>query len=322
MSESAFPSQVWTPPAPDRERSNAARFSVGVATGLIVLKLGVAVLTGSIAVVASALDSMLDLFASLVNWVVIRTAEAPPDREHPYGHGKAESLGGLVQSLVIGLSGLYVLLEAGNRLRTPVPVRYTVAGVAVMAVGMVASAWVVARLRRVARQTDSPALWADSMHYLTDVYTNGGALLALLVVRFTGSPLPDTVTGFAIAALVLWSAFQVLTQAVNGLMDRRLPDETVTRIRDLLLAHPDVIALHDLRARQSGADKFVQVHVEMNGRMSFEAAHNVAEALTNELEQLLQRASVIVHADPVELNERGEVVARPPSEPPAVVPQE
>lgn len=305
---------------PDRARSNVARLSVAVATVLIVVKVAVAIWTGSLAIIASCLDSVLDLFASVVNWIVIRTAETPPDKEHPYGHGKAEYLGGLLQGVVIGLSGLFVLGEAVRRVRSPTPLQHTEAGIAVMVVGMVASAWVVRRLRRGARATDSPALWADSVHYLTDVYTNGGALAALVVVKLTGNPLLDTIAGFAIAAFVLWSAFTVITFSVNGLMDHQLPEDTVATIRSAILAHTAVVGIHDLRARRSGADKFVQVHVEMDGRMSFEDAHNVSEELTVKIESLLHRTSVTVHADPVRLDAQGAVIARPENEPPAVVP--
>ncbi len=307
-------------PAPDRTRSTAARVSISVAAALIFVKLLVAVWTGSLTIVASCLDSILDLFASLVNWFLIRTAEAPPDKEHPYGHGKAEYLGGLVQGVVIGLSGLFVLGEAVRRFWTPVQVRHTGAGIGVMVLGLVASGWVVLRLRRAARDTDSPALLADSIHYLTDVYTNGGALLALVVVALTGNSFFDTLAGFSIAALVLWSAFTVTARSINGLMDYQLPDATIQRVRAAILEHPAVYGIHDLRARRAGADKFVQVHVEMDGRMTFEAAHNVAEELTLQIERLLAPASVTVHADPVELDEAGAVVARPENEPPAVVP--
>lgn len=320
MSDAVSAQRVTRPQEPDRRRSAAARVSITVAGALMLLKLVVAFWTGSLAIVASCLDSLLDLLASGVNWFVLRTAETPPDKEHPYGHGKAEYLGNLLQGVGIGLSGLFVLGEAVRRMWTPVQVRHTGAGIAVMMVGVGASAWVVMRLRRAARETDSPALYADSIHYLTDIYTNGGALVALAIVAWTRNPLLDTVAGFLIAGLVLWSAFTVLTQAVNGLMDHQLPDATVEWIRRTILDHPSVCGIHDLRARRAGADKFVQVHVEMDGRMSFEAAHTVAEDLTATIERKLHPASVTVHADPVEVDERGVVVARADSEPPAVVP--
>lgn len=319
MSQSApTPAATGAGPNAERARSNAARLSVGVAGTLLSLKLGVALWTGSLAIVASTLDSMLDLFASVVNWLVIRAAESPPDREHPYGHGKAEYLGGLFQGGVIGASGLFVLREAIGRLRTPVTVEHTSAGIVLMFVSLIATAWLVARLRAAARETESPALRADSVHYMTDIYANAGALLALLIVAFTGKQLADTLAGLGIAALVLWSAVDVIREAINGLMDSRMPDDAVAEIEQAIRRHPHVVGLHDLRTRRSGADKFVQVHVEMDGNMSFEAAHNVAEELTAKLERMLGRAAVTVHADPVEVDASGAIVNRPRLEPPAL----
>ena len=306
----------------NRARGRAAGLSISVALTLLGLKLITAVWTGSLVIISSCLDSLLDVFTSTVNWIVIRTAQAPPDKEHPFGHGKAEYLGGLFQGLVIGLSGLYVLGEAVQRFREPVEINHTGVAVGVMAVGSAVSAWLVYQLRAAARRTDSPALRADSAHYLTDVYTNAGALIALAFVAWTGNTMLDTVAGFAIAALVLWSAADVCREAVNGLMDHQLPDHVLRRIRDTLHAHPSVVGIHDLRARQSGADKFVQVHVEMDGAMSFDEAHAIAEELTARIEGFLQQAFVIVHADPVSIGPDGTIVERPASEPPAFLPHE
>ncbi len=201
-------------------------------------------------------------------------------------------------------------------MRSPRDISHTGLGVVMMAVGVASSVWLVSYLRKAARRTDSPALRADSVHYLTDVYTNAGALLALLMVGLSGSSLPDTVAAFLIAALVLYSGFDVLRESIAGLMDHKLPDDQIELINTTLREHPSVVGFHDLRARRSGADKFVQVHVEMDGSMSFDSAHAVAEDLTASLETVLGKAFVTVHADPVETDEEGAVVNRPESEPP------
>jgi len=304
-----------------RKRSRTATLSVAVATTLMLLKLVVAVWTGSIAIIASCLDSLLDMFASSVNWFAIRAAEEPPDEEHPYGHGKAEYLGGLFQGVIIGSSGLFVLGEAVSRLWQPHTVTHGEAAIAVMAFSIVASALLVYRLRAAARSLESPALRADSVHYLTDVYSNAGALAALALVVWTGSSLPDTIGGFIIAGIVLYSAFDVLRESIDGLMDRKLPPETLRAIRAVILEHPEVIGIHDLRARRAGPNKFVQVHVDMNESLSFPAAHRIAEEVTTRLEELLDTAFVIVHPDPVQVDASGRVIGRPSIEPPAAVPE-
>src|SRR3712207_6028546 len=237
-----------------RLKASAARLSVAAAAFLIVLKTATGYLTGSISVWASLLDSTMDIFASVINYFAVRAASRPPDDDHHYGHGKAESLAGLFQSFVITVSGVFLVREAVRRVITPHQTGLEWVGVGTMAVAAAVSVGLVARLRKVARETDSPALNADSVHYATDVFTNGAALVALMVVALTGWTLADPLFSIAISAFILWSAFDVARDAVHVLMDRRLGpevDETVAavveRFRD-----KGVIGFHDLRTRRSG----------------------------------------------------------------------
>src|SRR5215218_7619415 len=206
-----------------RLKSSAARLSVAAAAFLIALKTLTGVMTGSISVWASLLDSAMDIFASAINYFAVRAASVPPDEDHRYGHGKAESLAGLFQSFVIGVSGLVLLWEAVRRIITPHPTASEWLGVGTMAVACGVSIALVKRLRLVARQTDSPALNADAAHYATDVYTNGAALAALLLVAVTGWTLADPLISIVISAFILKSAFDVARDSVHVLMDRRLP---------------------------------------------------------------------------------------------------
>src|SRR5215210_2564851 len=187
-------------------KSSAARLSVAAAAFLIALKTLTGVMTGSISVWASLLDSTMDIFASAINYFAVRAASAPPDEDHRYGHGKAESLAGLFQSFVIFVSGLLLLFEAIRRIVTPHPTASEWLGVGTMAVACGVSYALVARLRRVARKTDSPALSADAVHYATDVYTNGAALCALLLVALTGCALADPLITPRLSAFILGSA--------------------------------------------------------------------------------------------------------------------
>jgi ferrous-iron efflux pump FieF len=283
-----------------RLKNSAARLSVLVAAFLIVLKTATGLFTGSISVWASLLDSAMDIFASTINFYAVRAAARPPDEDHLYGHGKAESLAGLFQAGVITVSGLFLIREAVRRIITPHAVELEWLGVGTMAVAGATSLALVARLRRVARKTDSPALTADAAHYATDVYTNGAALVALLVVAVTNWTLADPLISILISAFILWSAFRVARDSVDVLMDRRLPqevDETVAGV--VRRFHPEgVIGFHDLRTRRSGSVKFIELHLEVTRDQSFIGAHDLTERVINAIETEIPRSRVQIHCDP------------------------
>src|SRR5687768_4451222 len=230
-------------------KRSAARLSIMAAAFLIAIKTVTGWMTGSISVWASLLDSAMDIFASVINYFAVRAAAAPPDEDHRYGHGKAESLAGLFQSFVISASGVLLLTEAVRRLFTPRPTSSEWLGVGTMAVACAVSFALVARLRRVAKTTDSPALTADAVHYATDVYTNGAALVALLVVALTDWTPADPLISVAISGFILWSAFDVARDSVNVLMDRRLPRVIDAKVADVVARFrgEGVLGFHDLR---------------------------------------------------------------------------
>src|SRR5713226_3834291 len=205
----------------DREtamKSSAARLSIIVAVFLIALKASSGWLTGSLSVWASLLDSVLDLFASTLNFIAVRTASRPADDDHAYGHGKAESLTSLFQAIVIGASGMFIVWEAVQRIREPHPTRSEVIGIASIIVAITARVWLVRRLRRAARETDSPALSSDALHYMADIYINAGVLVALLLTGFTHWNLADPLISLAIAVYILKSAFGLAHESINVLM--------------------------------------------------------------------------------------------------------
>jgi ferrous-iron efflux pump FieF len=283
-----------------RLKNSAARLSVLVAAFLIALKTATGLLTGSISVWASLLDSAMDIFASTINFFAVRAASRPPDADHLYGHGKAESLAGLFQAGVITVSGLFLIREAVRRILTPHAVEMEGFGVATMAVAGATSLALVARLRRVARKTDSPALSADAAHYATDVYTNGAALAALLIVALTNRTLADPLISIFISAFILWSAFQVARDSVDVLMDRRLPPEVDEAVAEVVsrFRPQGVIGFHDLRTRRSGSVKFIELHLEVTSDQSFLGAHDLTERVISAIEAEIPRSRVQIHCDP------------------------
>lgn len=283
-----------------RAKREAASLSVIAAAFLIVLKTVTGFLTGSISVWASLLDSVMDIFASGINFFAVRAASRPADEDHTYGHGKAESLGGLFQAIAIALSGLFLVSEAIQRLRTTHATSKEGVGIVTMAVAIVISLLLVTKLKRVARETDSIALSSDAAHYVSDIFTNAGAMAALLIIRLTGWQIIDPLISILISLYILWSAFSIGKDAVDILMDRRLPagvSEEIARIVERYRGS-GVRGFHDLRSRRSGSQKFIDLHLEIEGAKSLEEAHDLTVKVLREIEAAIPRSRVHIHTDP------------------------
>lgn len=284
-----------------RMKSSVARLSILTAAFLIVLKTGTGWLTGSIAVWASLLDSAMDIFASTINYFAVRAASRPPDEDHNYGHGKAESLAGLFQAAVITFSGLFLIREAIKRMIEPHPTQAEAVGVATMLVTIAASFALVARLRRVANATDSPALSADALHFASDVWTNGGVLVGLVLIYYTGWTILDPLISIAISIYILSSALAVGRESVDVLMDRRLPPEVDEQVAEIVgrFRGEGVLGFHDLRTRRSGSQKFIDLHLEVERDQTLEEAHAASVRVLRTIEAEIPRAKVQIHTDPV-----------------------
>jgi ferrous-iron efflux pump FieF len=281
-------------------KNSAARLSILAAAFLILIKTGTGWLTGSIAVWASLLDSAMDIFASTINYFAVRAASRPPDEDHAYGHGKAESLAGLFQAAVITLSGLFLIREAISRIIYPQPTEQEPIGVATMIISIIVSIALVTRLRRVASLTDSPALSADAVHFASDVWTNGGVLFALVLIYFTGWNIADPIISIAISIYILASALNVGRESVDVLMDRRLPPEVDEQVAEIVgrFRGEGVLGFHDLRTRRSGSQKFIDLHLEVERDKTLEEAHATSVSVLRTIEAEIPRAKVQIHTDP------------------------
>ena len=282
----------------DRLKRRAAIASVTVATVLIAAKAAAWLMTGSISLLSTLIDSTLDLATSLVNLIAIRQALQPPDKEHRFGHGKAEPLAGLAQAgFVLGSAG-FLLVHAGERLIRPAPVSNTEVGYAVMAVSIALTLGLVLYQRFVVRRTGSIAISADSLHYSVDLLTNITVIGGLVLSTQFGWLWADPLIAIAIGGFILHSAWQILKQSLNLLMDRELPDEERERIRRIVRSHPGVIDVHDLRTRSSGTHLFIQFHLELDGNMTLLDAHTISDQVMRELERAFPDAEVLIHEDP------------------------
>lgn len=283
-------------------KNSAARLSVVVAVFLIALKATSGWLTGSLSVWASLLDSVLDLFASTLNFIAVRAASRPADEDHAYGHGKAESLTSLFQAIVIGASGIFIVWEGVHRIRDRHQTRSEAIGIFTMIVAIGASVWLVRKLRRVANETESLALSSDALHYATDIYINGGVLIALLLTAFTGWSVVDPLISLVIALYIIKSSVGLAQESINVLMDRRLPVQVDATIAEIVARYRTmgVRGFHDLRTRRSGSERFIDLHVEVDRNKRFEEAHDLTVRVLRAIEAEIPRSKVHIHSDPVD----------------------
>jgi ferrous-iron efflux pump FieF len=275
--------------------------SVVTASVLIAAKLVAWLLTGSVSLLASLVDSLMDVAASIINLMAVRYALEPPDAQHRFGHGKSEALAGLAQATFIAGSAVFLVFHAVDRLLHPVPLADLEVGIVVMVFAIVATAVLVAIQRHAIRHTGSTAIRADSLHYLTDLLTNVG-IIAALVLAGLGWQGIDPVIAIVIAVYIFWSAWGIGREAFHVLMDRELPETVRERVTALALGHPEVRGVHDLRTRQSGLVKIIQLHLELDAWLPLREAHAMAKQVEREILAAYPEADVTIHQDPREVD--------------------
>jgi ferrous-iron efflux pump FieF len=277
--------------------------SVAVAAVMIAMKLVAWIATDSVSLLSSLLDSLLDGAASILNLLAVRQAFTPADREHRFGHGKAEPLAGLGQAAFIGGSAVFLFIEAAHHLAEPTLPTNSTLGIAVMAAAIVITLGLVGYQRHVIRRTGSLVVSADELHYRSDLVLNASVIVSLVISSVLRWPYSDPLFGIAIGLWIIFGAWQVARKALVQLMDQELPDAERARIRAIALAHPEVTAVHDLRTRTAGPTAFIQVHLEMDGSMSLGQAHRVSDEVEAALVQAFPHTEVIIHQDPAGLEE-------------------
>lgn len=275
----------------------ATWWSVATAVVLILAKGAAWFHTGSVSLLASLIDSLMDAAASVINLVAVRWSLQPADEEHRFGHGKAESLAGLAQSAFICGSALLLLTEAVDRISHPRALEGVTLGIWVMVFSIVATVVLLWVQRYTIRHTGSVAIKADSLHYFTDLLTNL-SVIAALFLAVSGWPLADAIFGLAIGAYILYGAISIARESVQHLMDRELPEEVQQEIAAIVLEQPEVRAIHDLRTRQAGQTRFIQLHIEMDGGMTLSRAHAIGDAVMLRLKRAMPDADIMIHQDP------------------------
>lgn len=275
------------------------RRSVVLATLMTLAKAALAWVSGSMAITASALDSFLDISASGVNAFSQSISQQPPDEDHAYGHEKAEALAGLFQGFAIGSAGIWIFIEAVQRYRAGDSPVVTPAAFVIIIGSAVVSAWHGLDLKRAAEASNSTVLRTESEHFLSDLAAYVGLVVGLGAYAATGETWIDLVLGFAISAVVIWRAWEVLRTSTAELMDQEAPEEVRERIVNACqTAHPSIVGFHELRTRRAAHKTFVDVHIEIRGVQLFKEAHAIAETLVLAIERDVPGADVTVHYDP------------------------
>ena len=282
-----------------RKKLLAVTLSIGTAFFLTVFKLSVGFFTHSLGLIASAVDSLMGVLVATVNYIAIREADKPADKEHLYGHGKIESLAGLFQSLVISASGVFLVAESIRRLITGSHISHISVAVGVMFVSMVLTFFLVLKLKQVLKETGSIIVGTEALHFTVDFLTNGGVILALALVYVTGSGIWDLIVAFLIACYILYQSFGILKKSIDELLDRALPQEEQREIERIILSHdPRIVGFHNLRTRKIGAQRFIDFHFEIRGEENFARAHELTESLIKHIRGRFPGADVTVHFDP------------------------
>ena len=283
-----------------RLTSRAAAFSVAIAAILMVLKAWSWFDSSSVAMLSSLADSTLDLVASLFTFFAVRYAATPPDREHRYGHGKAEAFAGLIQAGLVAVSGALIALEAGRRFFEPItiPEASGFSSIGVMVISMALTTVLVAAQTSAIARTHSVATRADRMHYVGDVVANLVVIGGIAAGAFFKMPWADALAAIFVAVWLGWGAMKVAQESADHLLDRELPDADRARIQALAESDTRIAAVHDLRTRTSGPYVHIQFHADLDPNLSLEATHEIVVAAEDRIRAAFPTADIIVHPDP------------------------
>lgn len=279
-------------------KQKTARLSIISNLILVVFKLIVGLAGGAVSIISEAAHSAVDLLAALIAYFAVRKAAQPPDEHHAYGHGKVENLSAAIEAVLIVFAALWIMYEAVGKFAAGHTPAYLEYGILVMAVSIVINWYVSSALMRVARETHSHALEADALHLQADIWTSGGVLIGLAVIKVTGLTWLDPAIAIVVAAIVLKAGYSMTKKSVYELTDVALPPEEEEIIRIIIDAHPAVLAFHQLRTRRSGSRRLIDVHLILFQDMHLDKAHAVCDEIEAAIEKQLSPSEVIIHMEP------------------------
>jgi cation diffusion facilitator family transporter len=290
-------------------KSRAAALSVASNSLLILLKIVAGVLTGSISLIAEAIHSLMDLAAAIVAFFSVRISDKPADREHPFGHGKAENISGVIEAILIFIAAVIIIYQAIERIIKGETLELLEIGIGIMVVSIVVNIIVSRYLLRVSRETDSLALEADARHLTTDVFTMSGVLIGLVIVRLGNVAglnlnILDPVVAILVSLLIVRTAYGLTRRSFGGLVDVKLPEDEEKKIRQAITEHfgGEVVGFHRLRTRKAGSQRYIDLHLVMPRHITIEEAHRMCDHLEKDIRKRLVRTDVTIHVEPCDGN--------------------
>jgi cation diffusion facilitator family transporter len=281
-------------------QKKATVVSTSVATLLAVTKLVIGIASGSVSVLASAIDSLLDMAVSMFNFFAIKKSEEEPNRFYHYGKGKIQAIAGVIEGTVITLSGIYIIFVAIDKLRSGKETTLLSPSIIAMTLSIVVTYILVRYLHRVAEETDSIVIKADALHYKTDLWSNAAVLVALGLVSMTGYDGIDALFGLGIGLYIIYSAYEIIVEGIEILLDKALDTETVAKIEKIISTHPEVTGYHWLRTRTDGTTNFVEFHMVLRPSMLLLEAHRIADEMEDRIIALDENRRWVItpHFDP------------------------
>ncbi len=288
-----------------RIEKKATLISSSTAALLVTIKMVVGLMSGSIAILASAIDSFLDLLVSIFNYFALSQSEKKADETFNFGRGKLEAIAAVMEGTIISISGLFIAYNAIQKLLHPKPIAYMDLSLMVMGVSIVLTAGLVFFLIHIAKRTGNLVIRADALHYQTDLYTNGAILLALGIIHFTEIQIVDPILGVAIAIYMIYSAYPIIKEGFLMLLDISLEAEEIEKINTYLKSLSDINGYHHLTTRRSGSDIFITVHVVFTVSISLYDAHRISDKIEEGLDEIFEneRVHTIIHMDPYDDSE-------------------
>jgi len=285
------------------KKAKAARLSVFSNAFLIVMNLTVGLISGSVSIISEAIHTFMDMLAAIMAYFSVKIADSPPDKEHPYGHGKYENISGVVEALLIFAASGWIIYHSINRLTSEKELDHTglTLGFIVMIISAVIDLFVSRYMYRIAKETDSIALKADALHLSVHVYTSLGIGVSLLVIYFTGWYFLDPIAAIVVAAFILKEAFEILVEAFKPLIDNALPEEEQKLIIETINKFKSGnMSYHMLRTRKAGSDRELDFHMEVPGNMSVKESHDLCDKIEKELKKELPNLEITIHVEPIE----------------------
>ncbi|MDD4505667.1 MAG: cation diffusion facilitator family transporter [Sulfurospirillaceae bacterium] len=270
------------------------------ATILIIVKLAIGIMSGSVAVLASAIDSVLDLIVSAFNYFAITKSEQPADKKFNYGKGKIEALAAVIEGTVITVSGVYIFYEAIRKAFNQKELEYLNASIIVMLISLALTIALVLFLNYVAKKTGSMVVKSDALHYKTDVLSNGAILVSLVLIQVTNFGLIDSIMGVVISIYIIHSAYEIIKDGVYILLDASLDEVIVEKIKNIILEEKEISDFHYLKTRKSGHTNFVDVHLVFSPGISLIKAHHAGDRIEEKIKDLIDDEEWVInaHLDP------------------------